>query len=86
MQQRVAAWFDGQGRTADWTTRANVYYGQQTLHQFLERTTWHSGQHTRQLMWVLEGLLGIAPDRPLPKETFQGLPMPEKVWDEGEMQ
>lgn len=86
VQQRIGAWFDGPGRTADWTARADVYYGQQTLHQFLERTTWHSGQHTRQLMWVLEGLLGIAPDQPLPRETFQGLPMPEKVWDEGEMQ
>jgi hypothetical protein len=32
-------------------------------------------------MWVLEGL-GIAPDRPLPPETFAGLPMPEKVWDD----
>ena len=86
VQRRVNAWFDGPGRTADWTARANVYYGEQTLHQFLERTTWHAGQHTRQLMWVLEGLLGIAPDRPLPDETFKGLPMPTKVWDEGEFE
>jgi hypothetical protein len=32
-------------------------------------------------MWVLEGL-GIAPNGALGRETFEGLPMPEKVWDE----
>jgi len=32
-------------------------------------------------MWVLEGL-GVKVDRPLPPETFAGLPMPEKVWDD----
>jgi hypothetical protein len=66
---------------ADWNGRAQVYYGDQTLHQFLERTTWHSGQHTRQLAWILERL-GIAPDRPVGREVFEGLPMPEKVWDD----
>ena len=84
VQQRVEKWFDEHGQGADWTARANVYYGAQTLHQFLERTTWHAGQHVRQLMWVLESLLGIAPDRPLLPETFRGLPMPESVWDEGQ--
>ena len=47
----------------------------------LERTTWHCGQHVRQLMMVLE-MLGIQPDRPPSKETFAGLPMPDKVWDD----
>ena len=28
--------------------------------------------------------LGIAPDRPLGKEVFVGLPMPEQVWDDTE--
>jgi hypothetical protein len=28
------------------------------------------------------GLLGIAPDRPPTKDTFAGLPMPDKVWDD----
>lgn len=27
-------------------------------------------------------LLGIEPDRPPTKETFAGLPTPDKVWDE----
>jgi len=47
----------------------------------LERTTWHSGQHVRQLVMVLE-MLGIEPDRPPTKENFAGLPMPDKVWDD----
>ena len=41
----------------------------------------HSGQHVRQLVMVLE-MLGIEPDRPPTKETFAGLPMPDKVWDD----
>ena len=81
VRQRLSAWFAGPGREIDWSARANVYYGEQSHHQFLERTTWHSGQHTRQLMWVLEGL-GIQPQRPLGKDTFEGLPIPEKVWDD----
>lgn len=80
VQDRLNAWFAGDGKKADWNAQANVYYGKQTLHEFLERTTWHSGQHLRQLMWALDGL-GIKVDRPLGAETFAGLPMPEKVWE-----
>jgi glutaredoxin len=83
MRRRMSEWFDGPGRSRDWASRADVYYGEQTMHEFLERTVWHAGQHTRQFMWVLEGM-GIAPDRPLGQETFGGLPMPEKVWDEAD--
>jgi hypothetical protein len=65
----------------DATSELRTYYGPQSLHQLLERTTWHSGQHVRQLMMILE-TAGIAPDGPLADETFAGLPMPEKVWDD----
>jgi hypothetical protein len=81
IQRRLAAWFSQKRAGADWNGRAQVYYGDQTLHQFLERTTWHSGQHTRQLAWILERL-GIAPDRPVGREVFEGLPMPVMVWDD----
>jgi hypothetical protein len=83
MRRRMSEWFDGPGSTRDWAARADVYYGEQTMHEFLERTVWHAGQHTRQFMWVLEGM-DIQPDRPLGQETFGGLPMPEKVWDEAD--
>jgi glutaredoxin len=79
--RRFEAWRAGPGRTADFTRKARVYYGDVTLHDYLERTTWHSGQHVRQLVMVL-GLLNIAPDRPPTAATFAGLPMPEKVWDD----
>jgi len=79
--RRFEAWRDGPGRTTDFGRKARVYYGDVTLHDYLERTAWHSGQHVRQLVMVL-GLLGIAPDRPPTKDTFAGLPMPDKVWDD----
>lgn len=79
--RRFEAWRDGPGRTTDFSRKANVYYGDVTLHDYLERTTWHSAQHVRQLVMVL-GMLGITPDRPPGNETFAGLPMPDKVWDD----
>ena len=79
--ERFQIWWDGAGRAADFSQPASVYYGDVTLHDFLERTTWHAGQHVRQLVMVL-GMLGIAPDRPPSQETFAGLPMPDKVWDD----
>lgn len=81
VQKRLSDWFAGPGRQCEWGSRADVYYGKQSQHQFLERTTWHSMQHARQLMWVLEGL-GMAPDGPLTPDLFAGLPMPEQVWEE----
>ncbi len=80
---RTAADLAASGRDAraHFTRKAEVYYGEQTLHDYMERAAWHSGQHTRQLMLVLEKL-GIAPDRPLTDADFAGLPMPEQVYDD----
>ncbi len=57
-----------------------TYYGPQTLHETLERATWHSGQHVRQWNMLLE-LAGIAADHPLRPEDYVGLPMPANAWD-----
>jgi glutaredoxin len=78
---RFQAWWDGAGLSTDFSHKANVYYGDVTLHEFLERTTWHSGQHVRQLVMVLD-MLGIEPRRSIGQDTFAGLPMPDKVWDD----
>ena len=78
---RLTSWWENGGRSRDWKARANVYYAEQTMHDYLERTTWHAGQHTRQLMWMMESKLGILPDQPLGSETLGGLPMPESIWD-----
>lgn len=81
VMKRFGTWRDGPGRTTDFSRKARVYYGDVTLHDYLERTTWHSGQHLRQLVMVLE-LLSIAPEMPPTAATFAGLPMPDKVWDD----
>ncbi|MDX1513411.1 MAG: glutaredoxin domain-containing protein [Gammaproteobacteria bacterium] len=80
VQERLNRWWKSAGRTTDFTQPGNVYYGDVTLHEVLERTGWHSGQHARQLMLTLEKL-GVEPDGPLTDNDFDGLPMPQNVWD-----
>lgn len=77
---RLNRWWEQGGARTDFTLPGKVYYGDVTLHEVLERTCWHSGQHTRQLMLVLEKL-GVAPDRPLTDADFAGLPLPKNIWD-----
>ena len=77
---RLNRWWESGGADTDFSQPGNVYYGDVTLHEVLERTGWHSGQHSRQLMLVLEKL-GIVPDRPLVDADFAGLPLPKNVWD-----
>ena len=72
---------EGPGQSTDFARKASVYYGDVTLHEFLERTTWHSGQHVRQLLMVLD-MLGIEPTGRPAATVFAGLPMPDKVWDD----
>lgn len=56
------------------------YQGIQSLLEYLERETWHTAQHTRQVTAMLEQM-GITPDRPLTAEVLEGLPLPERLWD-----
>jgi len=57
-----------------------TYYGRQRLHEVMERTTWHCGQHVRQWFMLLE-MAGIAPVVTLDDSAFVDLPMPSSVWD-----
>jgi hypothetical protein len=61
--------------------KMQTYYGEQLAHEVLERTVWHSTQHVRQVMSLLE-MEGVYPDQPLPDNAFDKLPLPLKVWDE----
>ena len=77
---------DVRARLAEWFARAGwcdgfveTYYGRQTSHELLERTTWHAAQHLRQLYWFLERLQ-VTPDAPLGAPDFKGLPLPRDVW------
>ncbi|MEK9724691.1 MAG: DinB family protein [Rhodospirillaceae bacterium] len=80
VKTRLNAWWEREGAGFDFDQPGNVYYGDVTMHEVLERTGWHSGQHTRQIMLTLDKL-GIQPDRPLTDADFAGLPMPSEVWD-----
>jgi hypothetical protein len=76
---KVDAWWQ---QTTDKSAQQIVqtYYGPQKLHEVLERSTWHIGQHTRQWMMLLD-VAGIAFERPLGDADFADLPMPTQVWD-----
>jgi glutaredoxin len=77
---RFDAWWDAYPDKAC-TAEMDTYFGRASVHEVLERTTWHSIQHVRQLLLVLD-TLKIKPDRPLVAADLAGLPLPEKVWED----
>jgi len=77
--QRFDAWW--QHQDADFAQTVELYYGPRSLHDFLERTTWHATQHARQMQLLVE-TLGIVPERRLDDADLAGLPLPTHVWDD----
>lgn len=79
MIERLETWWS---RLEDRSCRQQIktFYGTPPVHQLLERSTWHSAQHTRQIIAVLERL-GIVPDGRLTADDLAGLPLPEGLWD-----
>jgi len=75
---RIAGWFEGAG-PEEFERTVQVYYGPQGSHDLLERTTWHCGQHLRQL-YVLADRMKIDTPGPLPTHLFEGLPLPDAIW------
>jgi hypothetical protein len=57
----------------------STYYGPQSAHDFMERTTWHAAQHLRQIYWFLDRM-GVPAASPLTDAAFDGLPIPRDVW------
>ena len=78
VRQRFRDWWK-KGDTAP-AKSLPTYYGPQSLHELMERTTWHCGQHVRQYMMLLE-TEGVQHHRPLGPSDFAKLPMPQNVWD-----
>lgn len=75
----LQAWWDLHGdKTGQQTVQ--TYYGPQLLHELMERTTWHCGQHVRQWFMLLD-MAGLSPVVTLDDMAFAGLPMPASVWD-----
>lgn len=60
--------------------KIRTFYGTPPMHQLLERSTWHSAQHTRQLIAVLERF-AIEPNGRLTADDLAGLPLPEGLWE-----
>jgi hypothetical protein len=86
----IAGYGDGViERLENWWTRLDdkscgqkvkTFYGTPPMHQLFERSTWHSAQHARQLIAVLERF-NIEPQGRLTAEDLAGLPLPEGLWD-----
>lgn len=77
--KRYETWWSGlEDRTLSRVLR--TYYGDTSAHRVFERVTWHSAQHCRQLIAVLERM-GIPPDGPLTSADLAGLPLPERLWE-----
>ena len=79
--ERFDKWWKRDGDKVDFDQPGNVYYGDVNLHEVLERTGWHSGQHVRQINLLLKEKLSITPKKTLDETIFEGLPMPKNIWD-----
>ena len=76
VRQRIAAYAARPG----WCEgTVSTYYGPQSAHDFMERTTWHAAQHLRQIYWFLDQM-SVKADAPLTDADLAGLPVPHEVW------
>jgi hypothetical protein len=77
--ERIENWWAG---LEDKSCREKVktFYGTPPMHQLFERSTWHSAQHARQMIAVLERF-GIEPEVRLTADDLAGLPLPERIWE-----
>jgi hypothetical protein len=77
--ERLQKWWDGlPDKSLSWKTK--TYYGMQPMSMVFERSTWHSAQHARQLIHVLERM-DITPDGKLTSQDLAGLPLPERLFE-----
>jgi hypothetical protein len=76
VRKALRAWFDTEGAVEG---TVETYYGPQSAHELLERTTWHALQHLRQIHALLEDA-GAAPAERLDPALLDRLPLPRAVW------
>jgi glutaredoxin len=78
-KKRVAQWWDTlEDRSCNQPLK--MFYGVHSMHSFLERSVWHTAQHTRQLLWWCKEK-GIPVEQQLTEEILQGLPVPKGLWE-----
>src|SRR5262249_22712686 len=68
--ERLLAWH-ANVPPGSWERVVQTFYGPQSTHELLERSTWHTAQHVRQLIAVLDHC-HLAPDAPLVERVFPG--------------
>lgn len=72
----LRGWLGTEAATAG---TVDTYYGPQSGHELLERTTWHALQHVRQIHALLEDA-GAPSGEPLDLTLLDKLPLPKSVW------
>jgi len=77
--KRLQDWWD-QVADKSLSVKIKTYYGMQPMAMVFERSTWHSAQHARQLIHVLERFR-IEPNGRLTPEDLAGLPLPERLFE-----
>ncbi|MCO5066353.1 MAG: DinB family protein [Rhizobiaceae bacterium] len=76
---RLHAFWDGlDDKSCKWTVK--TFYGVRPAHELLERQTWHSAQHIRQLQALLDEF-DIKLAMPVDPNAYKGLPMPKGLWE-----
>ncbi|HYE91134.1 MAG TPA: DinB family protein [Terriglobales bacterium] len=78
VRARLSGWFAGAGQD-EYARIVHTYWGPVVAHDLLERTTWHAGQHLRQL-YILAERIALTPEAPEPVQAYAGLPMPAAIW------
>jgi hypothetical protein len=78
VRTRLKVWFAEAG-TVRWQEPVWTYYGEQSAHELLERTTWHAAQHLRQVHDLLSRN-GVLPAQALDSALFAQLPLPKALW------
>jgi glutaredoxin len=79
MTDALGDWWRGLAdKSCRWPVR--TFYGEQLAIELLERQTWHSAQHARQLETVLRSF-DVPLTAPINPSAYDGLPMPAGLWD-----
>ena len=78
VRARLTTWYASKP-AAYWETEITTEFGTLPMYEHFLRTTWHCGQHSRQIAALLESI-GIEPAK-IDAALYEGLPLPERLWE-----